>query len=61
MRSKLYLPSIVHDVKREVGVAEGQVMPLPPHTHGMQREFGLWGPLIFSLDLMSALPKKTRF
>lgn len=38
MRSKLYLPSIVHDVKRGAGHAR---------THGMQRQFGLWGALWF--------------
>jgi len=50
MRSKLYLPSIV-DVRELVG--KGVWVWHGPGTDATP--IGLWGTLIFTLDLMSAL------
>lgn len=55
MRSKLYLPSIVHDVKRAVGVAVGQVMP--PHT-GCNANLAFGGRFDFFIGFDECVAKK---
>lgn len=58
MRSKLYLPSIVHDVKRAVGVAVGQVMPA--HT-GCNANLAFGGRFDFFIGFDECVAKKNSF
>lgn len=58
MRSKLYLPSIVHDVKRAVGVAVGQVMPA--HT-GCNANLAFEGRFDFFIGFDECVAEKNSF